>query len=163
MASKVHFELEGSVAIQRAFASLSGSQTRAVVRQGVKAAGSVVIKAMKPRIPDRKRRDAFGKLGGLKRSAIQIPSSRYAGAESRRRGIIGTRVGFKRPDGSHAHLVELGHRIVTKDGRDTGRRARPFPFMRPAYDATRSQQVKAIQDKVRQGVRKIAAKERARK
>jgi hypothetical protein len=36
--------------------------------------------------------------------------------------------------GAHRHLIEFGHRIVTRSGRDTGKRARAFPFIRPAFD-----------------------------
>lgn len=36
--------------------------------------------------------------------------------------------------GAHRHLIEFGHRIVTPSGRDTGKRARAFPFIRPAFD-----------------------------
>ena len=35
--------------------------------------------------------------------------------------------------GAHRHLIEFGHRIVTPSGRDTGKRARAFPFIRPAF------------------------------
>jgi hypothetical protein len=34
----------------------------------------------------------------------------------------------------HAWLVEYGHEVVTKDGRSTGKRAEPHPFLIPAAD-----------------------------
>jgi len=35
--------------------------------------------------------------------------------------------------GVHRHLIEFGHRIVTPSGRDTGKRAKAFPFIGPAF------------------------------
>lgn len=36
--------------------------------------------------------------------------------------------------GAHRHLIEFGHRIVTKAGVDTGRRAAARPFIGPATE-----------------------------
>lgn len=54
--------------------------------------------------------------------------------------IVGL-VGARRPEGSHAHLVEFGHDVKRKkDGPVVGR-APPYPFMRPAAEQTKSIQV----------------------
>lgn len=52
--------------------------------------------------------------------------------------IVGL-VGPRRPEGSHAHLVEFGH-DVKRGGKVVGR-APPYPFMRPAAEQTKSIQV----------------------
>lgn len=36
--------------------------------------------------------------------------------------------------GAHRHLIEFGHRIVSHDGVDSGRRTQPKPFIGPAFD-----------------------------
>lgn len=148
----------GLKAIDKRFANLTGSKQREFIRKGARAAGSIQMKATKQLIPDRKSRDDKGKLIGLKRSMQQIPSSKWKNAgELRRKGIIGTRVGFKRKGGAHAHLVEFGHEIVTTKAsghRRTGRKTKPQPFMRPAMDANKSRMKRAFQKKIIEGIRK---------
>lgn len=49
--------------------------------------------------------------------------------------------------GAHRHLIEFGHRIVTKGGVDTGRRAAARPFIGPAMEfATRQIDITVSQD-----------------
>lgn len=49
--------------------------------------------------------------------------------------------------GAHRHLIEFGHRIVTKAGLDTGRRAPAKPFIGPAMEfATRQIDLTVGQD-----------------
>lgn len=50
------------------------------------------------------------------------------------------RVGIDWTKIRYGHLVEFGHRIVLKR-RDTGRRSKKIPFMRPAYDSKGDQAV----------------------
>jgi HK97 gp10 family phage protein len=144
----------GLKAIDRRFERLTGSQQRKYIRQGAAAAASVQIKAAKRLVPDRKTRDTKGKLTGLKRAFMKVPSSKWKNSsELRRQGIIGSRVGFRRSKGAHAHLVEFGHKIVAKGGRDTGKRVRPYPFMRPAMDASKGKFRRAFQQKIIAGIR----------
>ena len=37
--------------------------------------------------------------------------------------------------GVHRHLIEFGHRIVSQNGVDSGRRTAPKPFIGPAFDS----------------------------
>jgi hypothetical protein len=49
--------------------------------------------------------------------------------------------------GAHRHLIEFGHRIVTRSGVDTGRRAAAKPFIGPAMEfATRQIDITVGQD-----------------
>lgn len=58
-----------------------------------------------------------------------------------RGGSIGVVVvGPRRPEGSHGHLVEQGHRIVSKAGVDTGKRVEAKAFLAPAVDQTKAEQ-----------------------
>jgi hypothetical protein len=66
-----------------------------------------------------------------------------------------TVVGARYPDGAHAHLVERGHRIVTRDGRDTGKRTRPIPFQRKAEHSVAKLVLQVQRDRFRQEVRKL--------
>lgn len=76
------------------------------------------------------------KTGGLRRSIGAVkPSIKKA----REIGLvkIGPRRGG-RYEGYHGHLIEFGHRIVTKKGRIIGA-TRPNPFMEPAFNSTKDQ------------------------
>ena len=140
--------------IDKRFDALTGSKQRKYLRQGARAAGSAMIKATKRLIPDRKSRNKDGKLTGLKRSMMQVPSGKWKNsAELARKGIIGSRIGFRKRGGAHAHLVERGHRIVTVKGKDTGKRARPRPFMRPARDSSKGEMRRAFQTKIINGIK----------
>lgn len=144
-------KVTGLADIDKRFNALTGPKQRAFLRKGARAAGSLLIKETKPRIPDRKTRDEHGKLGGLKRSMKQIPSSQWKNAGSlRSQGIIGTKVGFKR-GGSHAHLVERGHHVV-RNGVRIGW-SPPKPFMRPAADAAEGRMKDAFRMKIIDGIR----------
>jgi hypothetical protein len=74
------------------------------------------------------------RTGNLEKSLIVRPSKSsnrlgaWFKAGSRGRGRLAP----------HAHLIEYGHRIVTRKGRDTGKTAKAFEFFRPAVDAKRS-------------------------
>jgi len=144
----------GLNAIDRRFDALTGSKQRKYLRQGARAAGSVLMKATKRLVPDRKSRNTKGKLTGLKRSMMQVPSSKWKNSSQlAAQGVIGSRIGFRKAGGAHAHLVEHGHRIVTAKGRDTGKRARPRPFMRPAADMSHDAMKRAFRDKIINGIR----------
>lgn len=63
--------------------------------------------------------------------------------------------------GYHGHLIEYGHKIVTKKGKTVGF-SRKFPFMRPAFNETNalveSRIAKALGSKLRNYMRKIIKK-----
>lgn len=41
---------------------------------------------------------------------------------------------YNESDGQLTHLLEKGHRIITPDGRDTGKRAKAFPHIAPVNE-----------------------------
>lgn len=80
-------------------------------------------------------------------------------------------VGPEYPAGAHGHLLEFGHDIVPrgegkvkgasraagakKKGGITTGRARPFPFLRPAFDSTKGQQVSAMESVMARAVKEL--------
>jgi len=146
-------KVTGLRAIDKRFEALTGPKQRTYLRQGARAAGSALIKETKRRVPDRKTRDEKGKLGGLKRSMFQVPSSKWKNAGAMRaQGVVGSRVGFRKRGGAHAHLVEYGHRVV-RNGKVVGF-APPYPFMRPAMVAAEMAMKRAYRQKIIAGIRK---------
>lgn len=66
-----------------------------------------------------------GPTGNLRRSVGARQARRRVGL-GRYEATMGAYVG---PTAPHRHLVIRGHRIVTRGGRDTGRRARADPYV----------------------------------
>jgi HK97 gp10 family phage protein len=80
-------------------------------------------------------------------------------------------IGPQWPAGAHGHNVEFGHGIVPRGqsksvgrGRISGAkkkgglvvgRTRPKPFMRPAFDSTKGQQLGAMQKVLNQAIRDL--------
>lgn len=149
--SSLHAELHGAAALLRKLKDIDKRAGNKAARKGLGNAGNVVLRAMKAKVP-------VG-TGSLKRSLGRKVSrkKRLGGLAS----IIGSRVGevagtgkwkSKRRDGKlaagsvkphkYAHLVELGH--------GGPHPAPPHPFMRPAYDESRSAIMAAIIEAIRQ-------------
>lgn len=63
-------------------------------------------------------------------------------------------IGPQYPAGAHGHLLEYGHEGVAW-GKPTGRRVGPRPFMRPAFDETKSEQQSAMEGVVADALRKL--------
>ena len=142
--------VSGLAKLDRQLRDLPGSIQRKYLRQAARRAGAVVIKDAKKNLRSRVRK----RTGNLLKSFKQLPSSKWRTAgENRRKGIIGTRVGFSQ-GGSHAHLIEYGHRIVTHAGVDTGGRVVAYPFLRPAIDANRSKVRDEFRRKLAEGIAK---------
>lgn len=67
--------------------------------------------------------------------------------------------------GNHGHLLEYGHALRSRGRASKGGkmrpltrslgRARPFPFLRPAYDQTKAEQLAAMEAVVAQAVREL--------
>lgn len=126
-------ELEGWEELQRALERVDDTLVGRTKLEAVKAAGEVVARQAKALCPR-------GESDGEKPLADTI------GVEVRDYGERALAViGPEYPAGAHGHLVEQGHEIVTWDGRRTGKRATPKPFVRPAFEATKDQQVAAMQ------------------
>lgn len=106
--------------------------------RGLRAAAQVVRRRAKQLAPKPGYRgDKPGKTA--LRSTIAYRTRDYQG------GAVGVVViGPRRPEGSHGHLVERGHRIVTHAGVDTGRRTEAKAFLAPAADQTKAEQKAAF-------------------
>ena len=55
-----------------------------------------------------------------------------------------TIVGFKAP-AHHAALLEFGHEVVSH-GKSTGKRAKPHPFLKPAFKNTEARVIKILSE-----------------
>jgi HK97 gp10 family phage protein len=96
--------------------------------------------AAKPLI-DRAQGNAPYKTGRLEESIGVIKPTLRKATEI---GIV--KVGPRRGGsykGYHGHLIEFGHRIVTRKGKTVGK-TNPKPFMRPAFEQTKER----IQDNI---------------
>lgn len=133
--------------------------TGKIKREMVKAAGAVVAKRARDLVPVGDPADKPD-LKAL-RDTIAIEVRDYG---LRSLAVVGPAL----PAGAHAHNVEYGHRIVvgrrargrklrrTEDTRrDTASRARPRPFMRPAFDETQEAQLGAMAAMVQATLREL--------
>ena len=108
-------------------------------RAGLRAAALVVRRAAKRLAP----RSTTRTTGKHLADTMSMKTKEYKGG-----AIEVAVVGPARPEGSHGHLVEFGHRIVgpKPDKVDTGRRSKAKAFLTTAVDQTRSQQQSAFID-----------------
>lgn len=129
-------QLDGWEELARQLDLVDDRLTKRAKLEAVKAAGEVVAARAKDLCP---RGDAADKPDAKPlRDTIAVETRDY---DQRALAVIGPQT----PAGAHGHLVENGHEIVTRDGKRTGRRARPRPFVRPAFDETKDQQQAAMQ------------------
>ncbi|MGV3483450.1 MAG: HK97 gp10 family phage protein [Planctomycetaceae bacterium] len=63
-------------------------------------------------------------------------------------------VGASWPEGAHGHLVEFGHLQKLSDG--SVMNVPPYPWLRPAAEATRAQQRKVIESRLKSAVRRAS-------
>lgn len=101
--------------------------------------------------------DSAKPLIGLAKVLVRKKSGNLADSIGVRRtslkktGLVGlVQVGPLRGGGRkgyHGHLIEYGHRIVTKLGKTVGF-SRKFPFMEPAFNSTKGQIESNIADNV---------------
>jgi HK97 gp10 family phage protein len=85
------------------------------------------------------------RTGKLERSIGAIKPSIHKATEI---GIV--KVGPRRGGsykGYHGHLIEYGHRIVTRKGKTVGRTS-PKPFMEPAFNVTKAKVEANIADSI---------------
>lgn len=141
----------GDKELDRYFATLTPKLQRGAIRKGVRAAGSAQVKEIRSNVKTMVGSDQTGRL---RKSLGQRAWSRP------KAGVIGTVVGPRYPDGAHGHLVEFGHEIVTKAGKNTGKRTRPIPFQRRAFDTGRAAVLEAQRKKLKQAIQ--AQRDKAR-
>lgn len=159
--------ITGDKELDKQLAGLAEKIQHKYLRKAARSAGTVVAKAARKNITRHqkraRRRDENGKLIGLAKSIYLVPSNRWKSAKKlATEGIIGSKVKFRRPMGNHAHLLEYGHRIVPrgKAGESargsaiTRGRVQPYPFLRPARDATGPQVRAQFRTKLAEGLEK---------
>jgi HK97 gp10 family phage protein len=124
------------VGVEEALARVSkfDVETRIAVRKQVRRSANRLRKNMQGRVPV--------KSGNLKKSI----RAKYDSDQ------LGANVGPTRPGGSHAHLVEFGHRLVTKDGRSIGH-VPAHPFITPAAEEERPKYISEMKQAIRGAVK----------
>lgn len=139
-------QLDGWEELARQLDRVDDQLTKRAKLEAVKAAGEVVAARAKQLCP---RGDAADKPDAKPLAdTIAVEVRDY---DQRALAVIGPQY----PAGAHGHLVEHGHEIVTRDGRRTGRRARPKPFVRPAFDETQDAQQAAMESVIARTLREI--------
>jgi len=143
MARFVTTELEvNDKAIGELLDKISALDRSPALIAAAKAAGELVVADAKPRItPGGYDGDKPGKPS--LRSSIRTVVREY-------RGAVVVFTGPKWPEGAHGHLVEFGHLQTLKDG--TVIQVPPNPWLRPAVEATLSQQKAVILDGLQKAV-----------
>ena len=130
-------KLEGAEDLERALKTLArelgDKHSKRVVVNGLRAGARIIMGDAKSRVPVH--------TGDLKKSMVVQSAPRDSSAD-----VV---IGFRRPAGSHAHLVEFGAR---------GGQMRARPFMRPAIDAKGQAAVQKTGENIWQGILKTAAK-----
>lgn len=124
--------------LDKFFGGLPRKWQRSVLRKAANAGGQVVLEAVREELKKAQFAQSRGATRASRkatRAAGKKPLARTIGKRpwsAPLKGIIGCVVGATWPAGAHAHLVEYGHRMVTRKKKDTGKRARPHPFQKPA-------------------------------
>lgn len=109
---------------------------RNAMKQAMAAGARKILQEARRRVPVR--------TGELKKS-LEVKFVKAASQGTF--GKIVYKVQAKRPQGSHANLVELGTT-----------RAQPHPFLRPAFDVAKDQALAAIMEKLSKAILKEATK-----
>ncbi|TWT91392.1 HK97 gp10 family phage protein [Neorhodopirellula pilleata] len=140
---QVQFEID-----EAAFAyvdKLEASLRAGVLNDAAESAGEIVAADAKPRVTAPGYR---GDKAGLKplRDSIYVVVREY-------RTVVIALVGGAWPEGAHGHLVENGHIQKLQNGGTM--RVPPHPWLRPAVEATRSQQAAAIESRLKQAAEGI--------
>lgn len=111
--------------------------------KATKAAGELLVKPMQAAAPKR--------TGKLRKSiASRTATNRDKAVIGRgfQRATGGDRVALIGPRAAHRHLIIRGHRIVTRGGRDTGRRTQPNPFVDAVAHRHHANAIKTMRDHI---------------
>lgn len=149
MANSIKVEIRATEETNALLLRLPIAVREKYLKQGLRKAGAVVRNEARKRCP--KGGPRTGDKEGKKHLADTIRSEQRDYGEK-----LVQVIGPEYPAGAHGHLVEFGHEEVLF-GRATGRRVPPHPFMRPAADTTKDQQLDALNDAVRAGIEKEAS------
>lgn len=148
----VTIKLDGYDELLRQLNRIDDTLSKQVTREMVKAAGEVVAARARTLCP----------VGDPTHHPENKPLRDTIAVEVRDYGVRSLAVvGPQYPAGAHGHLVEFGHDIVARGestnvgkGRRSGAkskggltsgRTQPKPFMRPAFDGTKGEQLAAME------------------
>ena len=147
MPSPVSVKVSSTKEVDGLLSRLEIDMRERTLKAAIRKAGRVVEKEAKRRAP---------KPGypGDKPGKTPLNETIKTKVVSFRNGSVLGMVGPRRPDGAHGHLVEFGHRKVLW-GRETNERVRPYPFMRPAADTTKTAQQAAVVNHLRSDLQKV--------
>jgi len=158
----VAIELTGYDELMRQLDRIDDTLSRRLTRDMVKAAGEIVAARARMLCP----------VGDPSHEPEKKPLRETIAVEIREyQGRTLAVVGPQYPAGAHGHLVEFGHDIVPrgqsrsvgkgrlsgakKKGGVTTGRTQPKPFLRPAFDSTRGQQMAAMERILAQAIRDL--------
>ena len=157
--------------LDKKLAGLQGIQQSKVLLDGMRAAGRAVRKRAMEIAPT--RRDEFESayaMGMLSESTIKDwrksqntaskaslktePAYKIKAFVRELEPMLEVRIKAARR-APHFHLVELGHRIVTRSGVDTGRRTKPTPFISLGGKYSNREQVAEMQKAIKRAISKL--------
>lgn len=168
--SGIKIELEGYEDLIKALDRIDIALSEKLARDMVKAAAMIVADEARNRIRDGEA-NHHPELPPLSAN-IGIETKTYLSSRGARTlAIVGPIYSPTGGGGNHGHLLEFGHDIVArgegkvrgasrrsgakKKGGVTSGRVRPYPFLRPAFDSTKGQQLAAMQSKMDQAIREL--------
>jgi hypothetical protein len=137
--------------LDKKLVGLQGIQQSKVLLDGMRAAGRAVRKRAQEiaPVPTTKKYKR-----GSKASLKTTPAYRIKAFVHELAPMLEVRVkAAKRAP--HFHLVELGHRIVTKGGVDTGERTTPTPFISLGGKYSNREQVLEMQKAIKRALSKL--------
>ena len=143
----IRIELDGYDELMHTIDRIDDTMRGPMMRELVQAASEIVRQRSKELCPVGESDDK----PDLKPLRDTIGSV-VRGYGDRTLGVIGPEL----PAGAHGHNVEFGHEEILFGVR-TGRRVPPHPFMRPAFDETRSAQFAAMEQVIARTLRELGA------
>jgi hypothetical protein len=150
MTVKLEIPEQALRALDRKLAGLGGIHQSKALLDGMKAAGGAVRKRgieLAPRGVTEKARKGKAPLRS-------IPAWKIKAFVRELEPVLEVRVkAAKRAP--HFHLVELGHRIVTRGGRDTGRRTKPAMFLSRGGKYSTTEQVAELKKAFDKAIKKL--------
>jgi len=155
--------LTGDKKLDRTLSQLPSKLQRQVLRSAVAAGGSALAKEIRRRAPTRRRFEQIVSAAGgkVRRRSIGLKRSIVTRAWSKpSRGLIGRVVGPSHETGRHGYLVEFGHAQTKAWGRDVSppKEVRPYPFQRPAMDASRRAVLAALAARAKRRLAKLGVR-----
>ena len=137
--------------LDRKLKGLAGIDQSKVLLDGMRAAGRAVRTRAKELAPDAA---SAGYKRGAKASVKTTAAYKVKAFLHENEPVLEVRVKASKR-APHFHLVELGHRIVTKSGVDTGRKTKPQPFISTGGKYSEAAQKAALQDAMKRAIKKL--------